>query len=94
MKCKDCKNLKLMEQDGEQYYWCVIKRDNPDEEIERYCEGFEFATNAERIRSMKNEILEIFLEDVFTSGYLCGKYNMKYISPGYGGWLNETAESL
>lgn len=62
MKCINCKNNTLIEQDGEQFSWCNKKNDNLDIHEDRDCRYFESSTNADRIRAMSDEEL---------AGWLC-----------------------
>ena len=57
MKCRNCKHNTLHEEFGEQYSWCKIVHDNLYIDIERECEHYAQATNADRIRSMTDEEL-------------------------------------
>ena len=57
MKCRNCKHNTLREESGEQYSWCEIVHDNLYIDIERECEHYAQATNADRIRSMTDEEL-------------------------------------
>ena len=63
MKCRNCKNNTLLD-DGEQFSWCEIRKDNLDIDEERYCGAFSLATNADVIRAMTDEDLANFLNDI------------------------------
>ena len=55
MKCKNCVNLECD--------WCDMKADSPDPDMERECHWFAKKTNADRIRSMTDEELAVFIRD-------------------------------
>lgn len=57
MKCRDCKNNTLREEDGKQFTWCKAIHDNLDIDEERKCEHYVAGTNADRIRAMTDEEL-------------------------------------
>ena len=57
-KCKNCINL--------QNHWCDMVADSPDENAERECCTYECMTNADKIRSMSDEELAEFIEQVST----------------------------
>ena len=57
-KCKNCINL--------QNHWCDMVADSPDENAERECCTYERMTNADKIRSMSDEELAEFIEQVST----------------------------
>ena len=61
MKCVNCKKNTLIEQDGEQFSWCIKKNDNFDIYENRYCCYFEKSTNADRIRSMRDDEIAMWL---------------------------------
>lgn len=71
MKCGNCKHY--------HHEWCSRVHDSPDPDLERFCDGYEAATNADRIRAYSDEELaENFasrccpLKDQF---YNCGEIN-------------------
>ena len=61
MKCRNCKNNTLLD-DGKQFSWCEIRKDNLGIDEERYCEAFSQATNADRIRAMTDEDIAMLLQ--------------------------------
>lgn len=85
MKCVNCKKNTLIEQDGEQFSWCIKKNDNFDIYENRYCCYFEKSTNSDRIRSMSDKELADWLNYYAHNGYInpnCGWFE----------WLKQTAE--
>lgn len=60
-KCKNCINL--------QNHWCDMVADSPDVEAERECGHYKRMTQADRIRSMRDEELAEFLPIV--SDFMC-----------------------
>ena len=61
MKCRNCKNITIKEEDEEQYKWCEEVLDNPDVDMERDCKHFKAARNVDTFRSMTDEEIEIAL---------------------------------
>lgn len=61
MKCRNCKNNSLREEDGEQFTWCDVVVDNLDIDKERECTAFRPATKADQIRAMTDEELADFM---------------------------------
>ena len=57
-KCKNCINL--------QNHWCDMVADSTDENAERECCTYERMTNADKIRSMSDDELAEFIEQVST----------------------------
>ena len=57
-KCKNCINL--------QNHSCDMVADSPDENAERECCTYERMTNADKIRSMSDDELAEFIEQVST----------------------------
>ena len=76
MKCRKCVNYRDE--------WCSKAHDSPDPDMERICEQYKAATNADRIRAMTDEELA----DNFASRccphkdefYNCGEINRKEFS--------------
>lgn len=56
MKCRNCRHLYKD--------WCAHKLDSPDPDLDRECKDYMQATHADRIRSMSDEELAEFLEDL------------------------------
>ena len=61
MKCRNCKNNTLREEDGAQFTWCEVAVDNLDIDAERECAAYKPATNANRLRAMTDEELAEFI---------------------------------
>ena len=61
-KCKNCINLKN--------HWCDMVADSPDENAERECCTYERMTNADKIRSMSDEELEVLINKIKMCGGL------------------------
>lgn len=79
-KCKNCINFDRAITSDNEYIcnWCEKIKDNPHEEIERECDHYVTMTNADRIRSMTDEELAEFLDDI---AYCCkGRENETYCS--------------
>ena len=68
MKCKNCVRHVHLNDDGERTVgtpnWCFYLSDSPDEELERDCIAFKSLTNADRIRSMTDEELAEWIEQL------------------------------
>lgn len=56
MKCRNCTNLHLIEE-CKNLLWCDDVLDAPDPDVDRECEYFKHATNADHIRAMSDEEL-------------------------------------
>ena len=89
--CKKCNNLV----NG----WCEKVIDSPDPDMQRDCQHFCEKTNADRIRSMNDEELAMFLCDFRSCDadeYMCeGCKAEKYCHAGHKGtidWLQQPAE--
>ena len=67
-KCKNCKYLDTVQNDlrSEPFKWCVCTDDSPVLDMERDCDYYAPMTNADRIRSMSDEELAEFIEQVST----------------------------
>ena len=53
MKCRNCKNNTLREEeDGHQFSWCEVAHDNLDIDEERECCAYKPATHEQQIRAM------------------------------------------
>lgn len=68
VKCRNCKHLGWWKEEssGEMFFgWCSKVLDSPDPDVERECRGFEWATNADRIRTMSDEEM---------AAWYCGMY--------------------
>ena len=87
VKCINCKNLRL---DG----WCEKIADSPHDDLDRRCDFFQTATNADRIRRMNDDELAKFLCDMVnrTEGACneCVAYEYCEKGPtGFLDWLKE-----
>ena len=60
VKCKNCKEYDSIHE------WCCCIEDSPHIDIERKCGLFVRKSNADRIRSMRDEELAEFIEQVST----------------------------
>ncbi len=60
-KCKNCKNFFRSFEDVKPFYWCEKIEDSPYGETERECSYYKPKTNADRIRSMTDEELAIYM---------------------------------
>ena len=67
-KCKNCTNLYNMSNENDEIVgkWCPKTNDSPDVESERECRHYKCMTQADRIRSMSDEELAEFIEQVST----------------------------
>ena len=68
MKCRNCKNNTLLD-DGVQFSWCEVKKDNLDIDEDRECGAFSQASNADRIRAMSDEELADLLWETVDGAY-------------------------
>ena len=62
-KCKNCVNLR--------YNWCDKVTDSPDEDMERECVHFRQMTNADKIRSLRDDELAKHLVDIGWDCHRC-----------------------
>ena len=86
--CKKCNNLV----NG----WCEKVIDSPDQHIVRDCQYFREETNADRIRSMTDEELALWICGVYDIEEENGKFINGIIIPGYAPhdieeWLQQTS---
>ena len=65
-KCKNCTNLYNMSNENDEIVgkWCPKTNDSPDVESERECRHYKCMTQADRIRSMTDEELAEFIEQI------------------------------
>lgn len=65
-KCKNCTNLYNLSDDNDVIVgkWCPKVNDSPDTENERDCENYKCMTQGDRIRSMSDEELAQFIEQI------------------------------
>ena len=87
--CKKCNNLV----NG----WCEKVIDSPDQDMQRDCQYFWEKTNADRIRSMTDEELALWICGVYDIEEENGKFINGIIIPGYAPhdieeWLQQPAE--
>lgn len=88
VKCINCKHLRL---DG----WCEKIADSPHDDLERRCDFFQTATNADSIRRMNDDELAALLCNISVKPEqgmceLC--IASLYCRPGHNGfqdWLKE-----
>ena len=73
--CKKCNNLV----NG----WCEKVIDSPDQDMQRDCQYFWEKTNADRIRSMTDEELALWICGVYDIEEENGKFINGIIIPGY-----------
>ena len=73
--CKKCNNLV----NG----WCEKVIDSPDPDMQRDCQYFWEKTNADRIRSMTDEELALWICGVYDIEEENGKFINGIIIPGY-----------
>ncbi|MGN0246804.1 MAG: hypothetical protein ACI4DK_12695 [Lachnospiraceae bacterium] len=66
-KCKNCNNLYNLSDENDVFVgkWCPKINDSPDIDMERECVHYKGMTQADRIRSMSDEELAEFLDEVF-----------------------------
>lgn len=76
-KCKNCTNLYNLSNEDDVIVgkWCPKINDSPDIDMERECVHYKGMTQADRIRSMSDEELAEFIEQISTD-------NMETISFG------------
>ena len=87
--CKKCKNLVND--------WCEKVIDSPDPDVQRDCPHFREKTNADRIRSMTDAELALWICGVYDIEEENGKFINGIIIPGYTPndieeWLQQPAE--
>lgn len=87
--CKKCNNLVND--------WCEKVIDSPDQDMQRDCQYFWEKTNADRIRSMTDEELALWICGVYDIEEENGKFINGIIIPGYAPhdieeWLQQPAE--
>lgn len=89
MKCRNCTNLHLIKE-CKNLLWCDDVLDAPDPDIDRECEYFKHATNADRIRAMSDEELaETYAGGCPNEDRLnCGKYYLHGGRDCFNCWLN------
>ena len=86
--CKKCKNLVND--------WCEKVIDSPDPDMQRDCQHFREKTNADRIRSMTDDELNVLFHDIYDSGaydavsYGCGHQTNSF--EWTMEWLQQPAE--
>ena len=73
--CKKCNNLVND--------WCEKVIDSPDPDMQRDCQHFWEKTNADRIRSMTDEELALWICGVYDIEEENGKFINGIIIPGY-----------
>ena len=73
--CKKCNNLVND--------WCEKVIDSPDPDMQRDCPHFREKTNADRIRSMNDEELALWICSVYDIEEENGKFINGIIIPGY-----------
>ena len=73
--CKKCNNLVND--------WCEKVIDSPDPDIQRDCPHFREKTNADRIRSMSDEELVVFLDKFSSRCVVCAEYEANESCPIY-----------
>jgi len=65
VQCKKCKHLTTITNEYLcPFDWCENVLDSPDRDLQRRCERYQAATNADRVRNMDDYDLAIFLENV------------------------------
>ena len=87
--CKKCKNLVND--------WCEKVIDSPDPDMQRDCQYFWEKTNADKIRSMTDEELALWICGIYDSEEENGKFINGIIIPGYAPhdieeWLQQPAK--
>lgn len=70
MKCVNCKNNILMEENGEQFSWCKVKNDNFDIHEERTCCEYCACSNADKLRASNDEQLAEFISKMIGEFFL------------------------
>ena len=87
VKCINCKNLRL---DG----WCEKIADSPHDDLDRRCDFFQTATNADSIRRMNDDELAEFLCDMVTrtEGACNECVAYEYCEKGHTGFLDWVKE--
>lgn len=84
VKCKNCKNFK----DD----WCEKVADSPYPDLERDCNHFSQATNADRIRAMGDEELAEFLDGIHSCSRCRRMGNDCFPHWNVEKWLKKPAE--
>lgn len=72
MKCRNCKNLTHLYEDGEPYEWCEKVIDSPYIDRERDCRHYEAATNGDKLRRMTDEELAKWISGAESLALTCG----------------------
>ena len=83
VRCRNCANY--------MYDWCSEIHDSPDLDLSRHCRYFRQKTNADKIRAMSDEELEMFLED-WRSCSGCMRRGNNCFPETVNVWLRQPAE--